>query len=166
MPHKKNPVLCENLCGLSRVVRSNMLTAYENINLWHERDISHSSAERIIFPDSLVLVDFMLYRFNNVMENLVVHADNMLKNTNLYGGIIYSQKVMLKLVDRGLSREEAYQIVQKHALNALNGSDFKSNILNDEQILKSLDNKEIEECFSIDDYLKNMPSVYQKFKLM
>ena len=126
MPHKKNPVLCENLCGLARVVRSNMLTAFENINLWHERDISHSSAERIIFPDSLILVDFMLARFANVIENLVIHEDNMSKNTELYGGIVFSQKVLLKLVEKGLTREDAYKIVQKHALNALNGGDFKS----------------------------------------
>ena len=119
MPHKKNPVLCENLCGLARVVRSNMLVAFENINLWHERDISHSSAERIIFPDSLILVDFMLSRFTNVIENLVIYEDNMLKNVNLYGGIVYSQKVLLKLIDKGFTRENAYKIVQKHALNAL-----------------------------------------------
>lgn len=99
MPHKKNPVLCENLCGLARVVRSYMITALENINLWHERDISHSSAERIIFPDSLILIDFMLHRFTGVVENLVIHEDNMLKNTRLYGGIIYSQKILLKLVE-------------------------------------------------------------------
>ena len=127
MPHKKNPVLCENLCGLARVVRSNMLTAFENVNLWHERDISHSSAERIIFPDSLILVDFMLHRFRNVMENLVVHEDNMLKNTQLYGGVVYSQKVLLNLVEQGMTREDAYKIVQKHALDSLNGGDFKSN---------------------------------------
>ena len=124
MPHKKNPVLCENLCGLARVVRSNMIAAYENMNLWHERDISHSSAERIIFPDSLILVDFMIARFKNVMENLVVHEDNMQKNANLYGGIVFSQKVLLKLVDKGFSREDAYKIVQKHALNALNGGNY------------------------------------------
>ena len=112
MPHKKNPVLCENLCGLARVVRSNMLTAYENINLWHERDISHSSAERIIFPDSLILVDFMITRFKNVVENLVVFKENMQRNTNLYGGIVYSQKVLLKLVEeKGYTREDAYKIL-------------------------------------------------------
>ena len=138
MPHKKNPVLCENLCGLARVVRSNMLTAYENINLWHERDISHSSAERIIFPDSLILIDFMLHRFNGVMENLVVHEDNMLKNTQLYGGIVYSQKVLLKLVDKGLTREEAYRIVQKHALDALNGGHFKEALCQDKKVTSLL----------------------------
>ena len=164
MPHKKNPVLCENLCGLARVVRSNMVAAFENINLWHERDISHSSTERIIFPDSLILVDFMLSRFTNVMENLVVHEDNMLKNANLYGGIIYSQKVMLKLVDKGYTREEAYKIVQKHALNALNGGNFKEELLNDNDVISKLSKNEIDECFNIHDYLKNIDAVFNRFE--
>ena len=163
MPHKKNPVLCENLCGLSRVVRSNMITAFENINLWHERDISHSSAERIIFPDSLILVDFMLHRFTEVMKNLVVHEDNMLKNTNLYGGVIYSQKVLLKLVEKGYTREEAYRIVQKHALNALNGGDFKQNLLNDNNVHSKISNDELEDCFNVNDYLKNINVVFERF---
>ena len=160
MPHKKNPVLCENLCGLSRVVRSNMITSFENINLWHERDISHSSAERIIFPDSLILIDFMLYRFKDVIENLVVHPENMLKNTQLYGGVIYSQKVMLKLVEeKGYTREDAYRIVQKHALNALNGGNFR-NGLESENILSE---SELNECFNIEDYLKNIDKVFARF---
>lgn len=159
MPHKKNPVLCENLCGLARVVRSNMLTAFENMNLWHERDISHSSAERIIFPDSLILIDFMLHRFNNVVENLVINEENMLKNTELYGGIIFSQKVLLKLVDKGFSREEAYKIVQKHALNALNGGNFKEGFLS-EQILTK---EELEDCFNKEDYLNNIDKIFQRF---
>lgn len=163
MPHKKNPVLCENLCGLARVVRSNMITAFENINLWHERDISHSSAERIIFPDSLILIDFMLHRFTGVIKNLVVHEDNMLKNTNLYGGIIYSQKILLKLVEeKGYSREEAYKIVQKHALAALNGGDFKQSLKDDSAV--TLSNEELEDCFNSADYLKNIPQVFERFK--
>lgn len=164
MPHKKNPVLCENLCGLARVVRSNMITAFENINLWHERDISHSSAERIIFPDSLILVDFMLHRFNNVMENLVVHKDNMLKNTKLYGGVVFSQKVLLKLVEKGLTREDAYRIVQGHALSALNGGHFKDALHNDKAVTNLLSNDEIEACFSVEDYLKNIDKVFERFE--
>lgn len=164
MPHKKNPVLCENLCGLARVVRSNMITAFENINLWHERDISHSSAERIIFPDSLILVDFMLYRFNNVMENLVVHKDNMLKNTKLYGGVVFSQKVLLKLVEKGLTREDAYRIVQGHALSALNGGHFKDALHNDKVVTNLLSNDEIEACFNVEDYLKNIDKVFERFE--
>ncbi len=163
MPHKKNPVLSENLCGLSRVVRSNMITAFENINLWHERDISHSSAERIIFPDSLILVDFMVHRFKNIMENLVVHEDNMLKNTGLYGGIIYSQKIMLTLVEKGYTREKAYEIVQKHAISALNGGNFKNELLSDSEITAKLSEKEIEEFFNPQDYLKNIETVFERF---
>lgn len=164
MPHKKNPVLCENLCGLSRVIRSNMITAFENINLWHERDISHSSAERIIFPDSLILVDFMLARFTNIMDNLVVHENNMLKNAELYGGIIYSQKILLKLIERGYTREEAYKIVQQHALNALEGSNFKKELLSDEKITSKLSNEEIEECFNSGEYLKNIDKIFSRFE--
>ena len=163
MPHKKNPVLCENLCGLARVVRSNMMAAFENINLWHERDISHSSSERIIFPDSLILVDFMLSRFTNVMKNLVVHADNMLKNTSLYGGVIYSQKVMLTLVGKGYTREEAYAIVQAHALNALNGGNFKEELFEDTRVMSKLTKEELDACFEISDYLKNINTVFERF---
>lgn len=164
MPHKKNPVLCENLCGLSRVVRSNMITAFENINLWHERDISHSSAERIIFPDSLILVDFMIHRFKGVVENLVIYRDNMLKNANLYGGVVYSQKILLKLVEKGYTREEAYRIVQKHALNALNGGDFKQGLFSDSSVIDKITKEELESCFNITDYLKNINKIFERFE--
>lgn len=164
MPHKKNPVLCENLCGLARVVRNNANTAMENIVLWHERDISHSSAERIIFPDSMELVDFMLSRLNYVLENLVVKTENMEKNTNLFGGIVYSQKVLLKLVDAGLTREDAYRIVQSHALDAFeNDGNFKNNLITDEQVTKILTEDEIFECFDKSDYLKNIDNIFAKF---
>ncbi len=165
MPHKKNPISCENLCGLARVVRSNSITAMENINLWHERDISHSSAERIIFPDSTILVDFMLNRFKNVIENLNVHESNMLKNANLYGGIIYSQKVLLKLVEHGLSRENAYKTVQKNALNAFeNNGDFRQNLLQDKEVTSLLSNEELESCFDVNAYLKNINEIYKRFE--
>ena len=163
MPHKKNPVLCENLCGLARVVRSNMLCSFENINLWHERDISHSSTERIIFPDSFILVDFMLHRFTDVMENLVVYENNMLKNVNLYGGIAFSQKVLLELVNKGYTRENAYKIVQKHALKALNGGDFKQGLLGDSKVMSKLTKDELEECFDMDSYLKHINDVFKRF---
>ena len=163
MPHKKNPVLCENLCGLARVIRSNMLTSYENINLWHERDISHSSAERIIFPDSLILIDFMLHRFKSVMENLVVHEDRMLANTELYGGVVYSQKVLLSLVENGMTREDAYRIVQKHAIDALNGGNFKENLLKDNEVLKHLTKEKFEECFDREKYLQNIDKIFKRF---
>ena len=164
MPHKKNPVLCENLCGLARVVRSNMLAAFENINLWHERDISHSSTERIIFPDSLILLDFMLNRFTSVMQNLVIHKDNMLKNAHMYGGIVFSQKILLKLVQKGYTREQAYTIVQKHALSALNGGNFRDELLTDTDVTSKLTTDEILKCFNVQDYLTNIETVFKRFE--
>ena len=166
MPHKKNPVLCENLCGLARVVRGNAVVALENIPLWHERDISHSSAERIIFPDSLELVDFMLTRLNKVLTNLVVKEYNMENNTNLFGGIVYSQKVLLKLVDKGLTRENAYRIVQKHAIDAFeNNGNFKANLESDEEVVKLLSKDEIEDCFDRSTYLQNVDKIFEKFSI-
>lgn len=166
MPHKKNPVLSENLCGLARVVRANSIVALENIPLWHERDISHSSAERIIFPDSLTLVDFMLNRFNGLMENIVVHKDNMLKNTNKFGGIVFSQKVLLTLVSKGLSREDAYVIVQRNALDAFqNHGDFKANLLNDADVRKLLSPVEIEGIFDKQAFLQNIGEIYKRFEI-
>ncbi|MBS5859934.1 adenylosuccinate lyase [bacterium] len=163
MPHKKNPVLSENLCGLARVVRCNSLAAMENIPLWHERDISHSSAERIIFPDSLILVDFMLARFNSVVQNLVVHEKNMLKNTDKFGGIVFSQKVLLELVEKGLTREEAYKIVQRNALDAFeNDGDFKANLMKDEEIIKRLSIEEIDKIFDKQEFLKNIETIYKR----
>ena len=163
MPHKKNPVLSENLCGLARVVRCNSLAATENIPLWHERDISHSSAERIIFPDSLILVDFMLARFNSVVQNLVVHEKNMLKNTDKFGGIVFSQKVLLELVEKGLTREEAYKIVQRNALDAFeNDGDFKANLMKDEEIIKRLSIEEIDKIFDKQEFLKNIETIYKR----
>ena len=163
MPHKKNPVLSENLCGLARVVRANSLVALENIPLWHERDISHSSAERIIFPDSLILVDFMLNRFNSVIQNLVVHEKNMLKNTDKFGGIVFSQKVLLKLIERGLTREESYKIVQRNALDAFeNDGNFKENLLNDNEVCELLNEEEIEQIFNKDEFLKNIDTIFSR----
>ena len=164
MPHKKNPVLSENLCGLSRVVRANSIAALENIPLWHERDISHSSAERIIFPDSLILVDFMLNRFNNIMENIVIHKDNMLKHTNEFGGIVYSQKALLTLVAKGLSREDAYKIVQRNALDAFtNNGDFRANLEKDEEAEKLLTTEDINNIFDPQAFLNNIEEIFHKF---
>ena len=166
MPHKKNPVLSENLCGLARVVRANSLVALENIPLWHERDISHSSAERIIFPDSITLIDFMLNRFNGLMENIVIHKDNMLKNTDKFGGIVFSQKVLLSLVSKGLTREDAYIIVQRNALDAFqNHGDFRANLLQDKEINKLLTVEEIKEIFDKQAFLKNINEIYSKFEI-
>ena len=163
MPHKKNPVLSENLCGLARVVRANSIASMEDIVLWHERDISHSSTERIIFPDSLILVDFMLNRFNGIIQNLVVHEKNMLKNTDKFGGIVFSQKVLLKLVEKGLTREDAYRLVQRNALDAFeNEGDFRKNLINDEEISKHLTPLEIDEIFEKREFLKNIDDIYER----
>ncbi len=166
MPHKKNPISGENLSGLARIVRSNSIAAMENIALWHERDISHSSAERIILPDSTILIDYMLSRLNKTVKNLVVHKDNMLKNTKLFGGIVFSQKVLLKLCDKGLLREDAYKLVQKNALDAFNNNgNFEKNLLNDKEILIHLSKEEIKECFNTQDYLKNIDEIYKRFDI-
>lgn len=166
MPHKKNPVLSENLCGLARVVRNNVNTAMENIVLWHERDISHSSAERIIFPDSLILVDFMLNRLTNIFSNLVVKENNMKQNTNMFGGIVYSQKVLLALVESGLTREQAYIIVQRNALDAFeNDGDFRYNLEHDDDVTKQLSTDDLDDCFQVEEYLRNVDKIYNKFGL-
>ena len=163
MPHKQDPVLSENLRGLARVVRCNSIAAMENIPLWHERDISHSSAERIIFPDSLILVDFMLNRFNGIVQNLVVHEKNMLRNADRFGGIVFSQKVLLELVDKGLTREDAYKIVQKNALDAFeNDGDFKANLMQDEDVTKHLSVEEIDKIFDKQAFLKNINEIYKR----
>lgn len=166
MPHKKNPISGENLSGLARVVRSNSLAAMENIPLWHERDISHSSVERIIFPDSTTLIDYMLSRLEKTIKNLVVHEDNMLKNTNLFGGIVFSQKVLLKLCSKGMLREDAYRLVQRNALDAFNNhGSFIDNLLKDEDVLAKLTVDEIKDCFNINDYLQNIESIYKRFSV-
>lgn len=167
MPHKKNPISGENLSGLARIIRSNSIAALENIPLWHERDISHSSVERIIFPDSVILIDYMLNRFKNLVENLRVYPENMLKNTHLYGGVIYSQKVMLALCNKGVLREEAYRIVQENAHQAWNNpkGDFKTNLYKDKRITEKLLPEEIEKCFAPEEYLKNINKIYQNMYL-
>lgn len=160
MPHKKNPIATENLSGLCRVVRANSLAAQEDIALWHERDISHSSVERVIFPDSTILIDYMLNRFNDVVNNLVVKPQNMAKNADKYGGIIFSQACLLALIDKGLTREEAYKIVQKEALCAFNSGengDFRG------AMKKHLTEEEIENCFDEKKYLKNIDTIFERF---
>ncbi|OLA94079.1 MAG: adenylosuccinate lyase [Candidatus Melainabacteria bacterium LEY3_CP_29_8] len=140
MPHKKNPISSENLCGLARLIKNNFNASLDNIVLWHERDISHSSVERIIFPDTTILINYILNRFINTIENLNINKENMLKNINLYGGIVFSQKVMLKLTSKGLSRENAYKLVQKNAHKnfGVENGNFKDSLLNDKDILNVL----------------------------
>ena len=167
MPHKKNPIGSENLTGLARIIRANSIAALENIPLWHERDISHSSVERIIFPDTTILVDYMLNRFKNIVDNLQVYPENMKKNTALYGGVIYSQRVMLALCDKGMLREDAYRLVQSNAHQAWNNpvGDFKGNLLKDLRITEKLSVKEIESCFDTDFYLRNINKIYEKLEI-
>ncbi len=161
MPHKKNPISSENLSGLARIIRSNTIAALEDITLWHERDISHSSVERVIFPDSTILIDYMLNRFYNVIENLVIKKENMALNLNKYGKIIYSQSCLLKLIDKGLTREAAYEIVQKEALDAFSNpktGDFEKNME------KHLSNEELRDCFNQEKYLRNIDKIFERFK--
>ena len=165
MPHKKNPVSSENLCGLSRIVKSNTYASMDDIVLWHERDISHSSVERIIFPDTTILIDYMLSRFNNVLKNLNINEDRMLQNTKLYGGVIFSQKVLLKLTEKGFSREDAYRLVQKNAHKAfgIENGNFKNELFNDKEVTAVLSEKEINDCFDINSYLNNVDKIFEKF---
>ncbi len=163
MPHKRNPVLSENLCGLARLVRSNSVAALENVALWHERDISHSSNERIILPDSSIALDFMLYRLNNVLKKLVVYKDNMIKNLNLTHGVIYSQRVMLKLVEKGADKIEAYEAVQRNAMKSWeNGLDFMSLIKEDDFVKKYLTYDEIKELFNPHYYIRRMDDIFNR----
>ena len=163
MPHKRNPVLSENLCGLARLVRSYSLTAMENVALWHERDISHSSAERVIAPDATILLDFMLHRFASMMEKLVVYPDKMMRNLELTGGTIYSQGVLLALARAGVSREDAYRWVQRNAMQAFNdGGSFKDYLLKDKDVAKYLSAQEIEEKFSLNHHMRQIPTIFTR----
>ncbi len=163
MPHKRNPVLSENLCGLARLVRSNLVAALENVALWHERDISHSSNERIILPDSNIAVDFMLFRLNNILKNLVVYKDNMLKNLNLTKGVIFSQRVMLKLVEKGADKLKAYEVVQRNAMDSWEkGLEFKELLLSDDYVKKYLSKEEINELFDPSYYVRRIDDVFRR----
>jgi adenylosuccinate lyase len=166
MPHKRNPVSGENMTGLARLVRSYALPALENIGLWHERDISHSSVERVIFPDASILVHYMLHRWNNVMKDIVVYPDNMRRNMNRYGGIIFSQRVMLTLVQKGIAREEAYRWVQRNAHAAWNveGASFLENLKLDSEVTQTLSEEEIAACFDEADYIKEIDGVFRRFE--
>ncbi len=164
MPHKRNPVGCENISGLARVLRANSIAALENIPLWHERDISHSSVERIILPDSTILLHYMLVRFTSIVKDLVVYPENMKNNMDVFGGVIFSQAVMLKLIDKGLSREDAYKLVQSNAMKAWNKGDgnFRHNLLNDSAVLEHLTKEEVEECLDANRYLKNVDRIFTR----
>lgn len=173
MPHKRNPVLSENVTGLCRMIRSYAIPAMENVALWHERDISHSSVERFILPDAFITADFMLNRLTNLADKLVVYPENMMKNLNLTGGLVFSQRVLLELPGRGVSREDAYKIVQRNAMKVWadlqegkkaldeNGhSLFLQNLLNDEDLKAKLSEDEIKACFDYTYYTKNVDRIF------
>jgi adenylosuccinate lyase len=163
MPHKRNPIICERVCGLSRVVRANAIAAMENINLWNERDISHSSAERIIIPDSNILIDYMLQKFTNLITNLNIYPEHMKQNLEKTKGLIFSQKIMLELTKRGLSREEAYEMVQRISMQVCQGqADFKVLLLENAEIGQYLTKSEIEECFDYQTYLRNIDIIFTR----
>lgn len=163
MPHKRNPVSSENICGCARVMRGYMATAAENVALWHERDISHSATERIILPDATILLDYMLNRMMGILENLVVFQDRMEKNIFLTEGVIFAQRVMNALIDKGLSREEAYDTVQPIAMTAMQEHKPYLELLEENAKVRSLLSKsEIEACFTLDYYMKNVDYIYQR----
>lgn len=166
MPHKRNPIGSENMTGLTRVVRGHLVTAFENVALWHERDISHSSAERIITPDTTILINYMLNRFGNIVKNLTVFPENMKRNMESTFGLIYSQRVMLSLIEKGMTREEAYDLVQpKTAQSWDNQVDFKPLLEADERVTAKLSQEEIDELFNPDYYAKRVDDIFERLGL-
>ncbi len=163
MPHKRNPVLSENLAGLARLMRGYAMASLEDVALWHERDISHSSVERVIGPDATILLDFMLNRFAGLLKNLVVYPERMMVNINLTRGVIFSQMVLLKLIDKGMSREDAYAIVQKNATQSWKeGQEFKKLLMGDRKVMKFLKPDEIEEVFRLQNFLKHLDYIFRR----
>ncbi|MBF2462857.1 adenylosuccinate lyase [Listeria welshimeri] len=166
MPHKRNPIGSENVTGLARVIRGHMVTAYENVPLWHERDISHSSAERIILPDSTILLDYILNRFGNIVKNLTVFPENMKRNMDRTLGLIYSQRVLLSLIDKGLAREAAYDVVQPRAMEAWEKQvPFRELVEQDTTITENLSREEIADCFDYNYHLKNVDLIFDRLGL-
>jgi len=168
MPHKRNPVLTENLTGLARLVRSSVIPALENVTLWHERDISHSSVERMIAPDATITLDFALARLNNVIENLIVYPETMLSNLEKLGGLVHSQQVLLALTKKGASRESAYEMVQSNAMKVWETPEhsrknvYKNLLKNDANVMKYLNETEIEELFNINQHLANVDHIFDR----
>ncbi len=163
MPHKKNPITAERICGIARVLRGYSVSAMENVVLWHERDIAHSSVERIIIPDSTILIDYALHKFIELLQGLVIDEPRMLENIYYRGGLVFSQRLLLKLTDATGSREQAYKIVQNHALAALEeGKSFRESVMKDKIIGKYLKKSEIEECFELDYYLRNVDKIFKR----
>ena len=167
MPHKRNPITSENICGCARVLRGYMVTSYENVALWHERDISHSSTERIILPDATILLDYLLNRYANLLDNLVVYEDQMLKNIYLTNKVIFAQRVMTTLISKGLSREEAYDTVQPISMEAYNNNlDYQELLSKNEKIMSILTKEELDSCFTLDYYQKNVEAIYKRVNIL
>jgi adenylosuccinate lyase len=163
MPHKRNPILTENLTGLARLVRGYAFPAMENVALWHERDISHSSVERMIGPDATVTLDFALKRLTNVMDKLVVYPENCEKNMNKLGGLVHSQRVLLALTQAGVSREDSYRLVQRNAMKVWQeGKDFLEELLADEDVRKALSEEDIREKFNLDYHTKHVETIFTR----
>jgi adenylosuccinate lyase len=163
MPHKRNPITCERLCGMARLVRTNAQASMENIALWHERDISHSSVERVIIPDSTTMVDYMLTQFNRIMQSLLVYPRNMMANLNKTRGMIFSGRLLLELSRRTRSKEEAYKMVQENAMRAwAEGLDFRDLISDDKRVARYLSPQQVEECFSLDYYLRHVDYIFER----
>jgi len=164
MPHKRNPIVSERICGLARLIRSNSIAALENVPLWHERDISHSSVERVIIPDSCIALNYILDLSIKLIKNLIIYPENMLKNVNLTRGLIFSQTFLLKFIEKGITREEAYKIVQDSAMTVWKkqDTDLKNELLKSDEVNKYLSKEEIEETFSFDKMLKNVDIIFQR----
>jgi adenylosuccinate lyase len=163
MPHKRNPIGCENLSGLARVLRANALAAMENVALWHERDISHSSVERIIAPDSTILLDYMLNRLTGIIEKLTVYPENIQRNLALTGGLFNSQRVMLALTQKGLSRNEAYELVQRNAMKVWEqGGHLKERLMADTEVMRYLTKDELEELFDLRFYVRHVDTIFKR----
>ncbi len=167
MPHKRNPITCERIAGLSRVLRGNAQAALENVALWHERDITHSSVERIVVPDSCILLDYMISQMTNVLDKLIIYPENMKKNINLTNGLVFSQPVLLALTKKGMKREDAYKLVQKNAMQVWESKkDFKKILQEDPEVSKILVDHELDSAFDISKSLKNVDYIFQRVGLI
>lgn len=167
MPHKRNPILCERIAGLARIIRTNAFASLENINLWHERDISHSSVERIIFPDTTILLDYIIDKMNYVLKNLIINKARIKENLELTKGLIYTQKALHKLIDKGLDRDSAYKLIQSISMNVWDGNtDFESALLKNAPIKKYLNEEEIEEIFIARNLSENVDYIFRKVGLI
>ena len=163
MPHKKNPILTENLTGLARTVRMAVVPAMENVTLWHERDISHSSVERAIGPDATITLDFALHRLTGVIDKMLIYPENMLANMNKFSGLVMSQRVLLALTQAGVSREDSYKLVQRNAMKVWEeGKDFKTELLGDDEVLAALSAEEIEEKFDLGYHTKHVDTIFAR----